>query len=249
MRTGLPDAVRPIKMRDLARCLIISLIPGRQKVIRFMKLQIEKHSESRMKYFKPELYLRYNSRDDADADRADRHWEKAIHAYTEHLRTFSKKMNDRVKDLAENLCLHDARLISSEGYLSALPLLPHFRTWVISLRTNGKIVNLFYLLWGEVAESTAQKKWPFSKLSAHWLYDEVDFEPDSPFLYWHRVLLSDGRVISIPFFDVFVHSFSEQSSETAINSTGRAQPAHTPEPEPTARRVVKMKDREKFGLS
>jgi len=213
-----------------------------------MKLQIEKHTESCMKYFKPELYLQYNSGDDADADRADRHWENAIHAYKDHLSTFSKKMNDRVKELAEKLCLHDAQLISSQGYLSALPLLPHFRTWVISLRTNGKIANLFYLLWGEVGVSTAQKKWPFSKLCTHWLYDEVDFEPDSPFLYWHRILLSDGRVISIPFFDVFVHSFSEQNSETATSSRGKAQPTPTLEPEPNRRRIVRLKEREKFGF-
>ena len=33
---------------------------------------IEKQFDRRMKYFKPELYLRYNSAADADADRADR---------------------------------------------------------------------------------------------------------------------------------------------------------------------------------
>jgi hypothetical protein len=208
----------------------------------------KKRSESRMKYFKPELYLRYNSRDDAVADRADREWEKAIHAYKEHLSMFSERMNDRVKDLAENLRLHDAQLMSSQGYLSALPLRPVFRTWVMSLRSNGKIVNLFYLLWGEVAVSTAQKKWPFSKLWTHSLYDEVDFEPDSPFLYWHRILLSDGRVSSIPFFDVFVHSFSEQNSETAISSRGRAQPTPTSQLEPTRRRSVRREEREKFGI-
>src|SRR6476646_1790579 len=81
-----------------------------------------------MQYFKPELYLRYNSRDDATADRADRDWEKAIHAYEEHLSKFAEEMNDHVKDLAENLCLHDAQLISSQGYVSARPSQPDVRT-------------------------------------------------------------------------------------------------------------------------
>jgi len=213
-----------------------------------MKPQIEKRSESRMKFFKPELYLRYNSRDDAVADRADREWEEAIHAYKQNLNKFSQKMNHHVKDLAENLCFHDAQVLSSQGYLSARPLQSVVRTWFISLRSNGKIVNVLYLLWGEARVSTAQKKWPFSKLCTHWLYDEVDFEPDPPFLYWHRILLSDGRVISIPFFDVLIDSFPEQSSESAISSRGRAQPTPTPEMEPTGRRVVRRKDREKLGF-
>jgi hypothetical protein len=246
MRTVLRDAVRPIKMRDRTHYLIISLIPGRRKVTLFMKPRIEKRSESRMKYFKPELYVRYNSRNDAEADHADREWEKAIHAYREHLTKISKKLNDRVKDLAENICLHDAHLISSQGFDSDLPLLPHIRTWVISLRSKEKMIVLVYLLWREAGVSTAQNKWPFSKLCTLWLYDEVDFEQDSSFLFWHRILLSNGKVISIPFFDVFVHSFSDGNHDAAITSRKSAESA--PTPGPSKRRIVLPKDRHKYGL-
>jgi len=46
-----------------------------------MKHQIEKRPEAMMKFFTPELYIRCNSTDDAEADRADEDWEKAIRDY------------------------------------------------------------------------------------------------------------------------------------------------------------------------
>jgi hypothetical protein len=185
-----------------------------------MRPKGDEQSESPMKFFTPELYLRYNSSDEAVADRADREWEEAIRAYRKHLGKFSKTMNDRVRDLAEKLCLHDAELLFLQQDLTAPPVLPPLRAPIatISLRANGKIVNISYFLRGEVGQSNAGGEWPFSKLRAHWLYDEIDFEPGHFPLYCHRVLLSDGRVVSVPFFDVVVHSFSEQDPQPAINS-------------------------------
>src|SRR5262249_18459556 len=149
------------------------------------------------------------------ADRADREWERAIQAYRKHLQTFASKMNDRVKELAESLRLHDAELLSiqvdsSPGRAPRPPLLPGVAT--VSVKRAGTIVDLFYPLWEEVGESTIPKDWPFSRLHTHWLYDEIDLAESgrSP-RYWHRILLSDGRVISIPFADVIIHSFPEEN--------------------------------------
>jgi hypothetical protein len=173
-----------------------------------------------MGFFKPGLYIRYNSDDDAIADRADQEWERAIRAYKDHLKTFTGKMNERAKDVAESLDLHDAEVLSFQADLPARPLiLPPFSPGVatISLRSGGKFINLFYLLWDEVAESAAPKRWPFSKRQVHWLYDEFDcVEYPWPPLFWHRVLLSDGRVISIPFTDVVVSSFSGESPQAEM---------------------------------
>ena len=47
--------------------------------------------------------------------------------------------------------------------------------------------------------------------AADWLAEAVP-------LYHHRIFLSDGRVVSVPFFDVVVHSFSEQNAQSAIIS-------------------------------
>ena len=75
-----------------------------------------------MRFFKPGLYLRYNSDDDAIADGADREWERAIRAYKEHLATFSAQMNDGVKYVAESLCLHDAEILSFQAEIPIHPL-------------------------------------------------------------------------------------------------------------------------------
>jgi len=177
-----------------------------------------------MRFFTPELYLRYNSADDADADRADEDWERAIREYKDHLSKFSKEMSSRVKDLAENLCLHDAELLSlQEDTLesSGLPIFP-VSVAIVSLKKDSKIVIIIYSLGSKVVQSRPLEEWPFSKLRTHWLYDEIDLEKQRPYLYWHRILLSDGRVISIPFVDVIVQAFSEQNPETAITSLRRA---------------------------
>ena len=76
-----------------------------------------------MRFFTPELYLRYNSLVDAVANRADEDWEKAICDYNKHLAKYAKQMNPRVKYLAEALCLHDAELISLEEHAAVLSAL------------------------------------------------------------------------------------------------------------------------------
>jgi hypothetical protein len=114
-----------------------------------MRLQTEKRSERRMRFFKPGLYMRYNSDDDVTADRADAEWEKAIRAYKKHLETFSAHMNERVKTVAETLCLHDAEILAFQPGVPVHPLFqPPFSPGAatISLQSDGKIVNLFYLL-------------------------------------------------------------------------------------------------------
>jgi hypothetical protein len=216
-----------IVARDQTLCPISNLIRERPEVIRSMKPLIEGPSKVRMKFFKPSLYLRYNSPIDAVADRADHDWERTIRAYQKHLERFSKGMNERVRNLAERLCLHDAELLSfQEEDVSTRPSnKPSFYPGVatLSLKSEGKIVSLIYLLGDEVEESPPPKVWPFSNSRTHWLYDEIDLvDPGKHRLYQHRILLSDGRVISIAFYDVVVHLFSEQDPEPAIISRRRA---------------------------
>jgi hypothetical protein len=190
-----------------------------------------------MKFFTPELYLRYNSPDDAEADRAEEEWERKIREYKSFLVDHSKEMNDRVRSLAESLNLHDAELLSLQEDLptpSPTPFLFPIPIPVatISVKNNGSLTNIIYFLWKEIGESKPLDDWPFSRLRTHWLYDEIAFErrhhypplfwqPHLP-LYWHRILLSDSRVISIPLFDVVVQAFAEQSPETAILTKRRA---------------------------
>jgi hypothetical protein len=178
-----------------------------------------------MRFFTRELYLRFNSPDDAVADRADAEWEEAVSAYHMHLGRVSKTMNDRVRKFAEELCLHDAELLALQEDVATAPTPPPTRTPVaiVSLRGIGRIFSLFYLSWGEIVLSTAPDAWPFSPRRLHWLYDEIDLDPEpSPFhRYYHHVMLSDGREISIPFYDVIVHSFSDKDPQPAIDTRRR----------------------------
>ena len=77
-----------------------------------------------MRFFTRELYLRFNSPDDANADRADAEWEEAVSAYHTHLSRFSETMNDRVRKFAEELCLHDTELLALQEDVVTSPTLP-----------------------------------------------------------------------------------------------------------------------------
>ena len=177
-----------------------------------------------MNYFTPELYRRYNSPDDAEADRADEDWEQALRAYQSRLASLSLVMNERLKELAENVCLHDAEVLSMQEDVPVrtLPTLPPLPFATVSLRQDSQIIHLVYVVWGDVVETSPPEDWPFSTLRTHWLYDEIDLERRDANLYWHRILLSDGRVVAIPFVDVVVQSFFEDRPEAALVSRKRA---------------------------
>jgi len=181
-----------------------------------MKPQIEKPSEQAMKFFKPELFIRFNSADDDEADRADEEWEAAISAYREHLDGLRDQMPSQVKILA-GLCLHDAELLACEQKIEPFfPISPFepFPFWsgiaILSIRKGDEIISLIYALWDRVLEHPPEGEWPFSKLRTHWLYDEVDVSPNQRGMFLHRVLLSDGTTMEIPFLSALIHTFPLQ---------------------------------------
>jgi hypothetical protein len=180
-----------------------------------------------MRFFTPELYLRYNSPDDAVADRADEEWEAALREYMSYLAQHSQDMNERVRELAQNANLHDAELLSVQEDLPESPL--PLRFWplpiaTISVEQDGIITNMVYLLWSEVEQMPPASNWPFSECRKHWLYDEVEVEPQHAHWrrYWHRILWSDGSVMSVPFFDVIIHTFSTEHPEGTVVAKRRA---------------------------
>jgi hypothetical protein len=167
-----------------------------------------------MRFFTPDLYVRFNSSDDEDADRANAAWELALSEYRKHLDGIRDRVPSPVRKLAE-LCFHDAELLACEQTVE-----PHFpfpiepfgmpSLWsamaVVSVKQDDTITSLIYLLWDRLREQPSPDGWPFSKASTHWLYDEVDLAAGHRGGFVHRVLLSDGRVLEIPFVSVFVQS-------------------------------------------
>ena len=161
-----------------------------------------------MKFFTPELCVRFNSSNDEIADRANEEWEAALSAYQQHLASIRDQMPSPAEKLA-GLCLHDAELLACEAAEAWFPL--QLRSAVVSVRQDNQIVSLFYTLWGHIREQPSPEGWPFSKASIHWLYDEVDVESWGTHRLLHRVLLSDGRVLEIPFLTVMIQSLPQSS--------------------------------------
>jgi hypothetical protein len=158
-----------------------------------------------MRFFTPELFVRFNSSADAEADHANQEWEASIQAYRYHLAGILDRMPPQVKKLSE-LCLHDAELLAREPLDQPIPPFPFQpRFEILSLKRGDEIVSLIYLLWESVQACQPPKSWPFSRARTHWLFDEVDVDPSSPGEFFHRILFSDGSVVQIPFVAVWIH--------------------------------------------
>jgi hypothetical protein len=169
-----------------------------------------------MRYFTRQLYLDFNSPDDAVADQADEAWEVALREYHEHLEGIRDRLPSNVVKLAE-LNLHDAEILARAekiqpempfAYLDKLiPVSFWSAVGIVSVRVGDDILLLIYNLWDRIREQPAPDNWRFSRRREHWLYDEVDVagEKRGPFI--HRILLSSGVELEIPFSTVVIHRF------------------------------------------
>ncbi len=147
-----------------------------------------------MKYFTPQRYVAFNSADDSVADRANDDWEQTIAAYRQHLKSVQSRLPIKVRQFATDLCLHDAEYlglskISIPGNAGDLA--------VLSVRHDGQVHVLTYLLVAEPLVSRPVESPVFETDQPHWLYDEFDL--DDAGTVTHRILLSDGRVVSLRF--------------------------------------------------
>lgn len=165
-----------------------------------------------MRFFTPERYVQFNSVDDVVADRADAEWENAVQDYRRHLDGIRDRLSSHGKELTE-LCLHDAQVHTWEKEINPTSNGQWSAVAVMTLQSDHSIVTLIYSLWEQVRETVSPKDWPFSEKRSHWLYDEIDIEPKRRRSYWHRILLSDGRVLAIPFVDVVVHDFAVSAAK------------------------------------
>lgn len=170
-----------------------------------MKPLTEKPPEPVMRFFTPELFLRFNAPADDEADRADEDWEAAIRAYRAHLVGLRDRLPEPVKRLV-GLDLHDAELLAVDQPIDPAAPSAFGGLAVLSVRQGDAVVSLIYTPCGRVRRHPPRGPWPFSGSRAHWLYDEVDVTSAHPDLFLHRVLLSDGSVLEIPFVSALVHS-------------------------------------------
>ena len=173
-----------------------------------------------MKYFTPELYHQFNSFDVDEAERADEAWDRAEAAYKERLARIRVHMPSQVVRLSE-LCLHDALVVSRVEQAEPVGELDFFNgnhpfplpfVWtavaIISVTLGEEVISLIYSLSDHTNTRECPEGWRFSKLQEQWLYDEVDLMNDHRGPFVHRILLSTGITLEIPFMSVIIHRFT-----------------------------------------
>lgn len=174
-----------------------------------MKLRSSRLADPTMRFFTSDRFVRLQSIDDADeADRADDDWERAVRAYSRHLATLRGQLPPDVRRLAK-LCLHDAEFrldptTASRGKPIPIERLVQriYQHVVLALQDESAATTLIYWTDDEPRIAPAPKAWPVSPARPYWLYDEIDVAPAVPGTFLHRILVSDGRTIEIPFASV-----------------------------------------------
>ena len=147
-----------------------------------------------MKFFTPELYVRFNSTNASVANRADADWERALTAYRKHLRSIRLKLPASAVCLANDTCLHDAEYL---GFSKMTMPAMTGDVAMIAVRKDGAVNFLVYVLDSEPLVARPLESDAFDVSQSHWLYDEVDVVGAS--VFQHEILLSDGRVLSVRF--------------------------------------------------
>ena len=176
-----------------------------------MKHPIEKRSDRVMRYFTPELYQQFNSPDDEAADLANAAWERAIRDYRQHLKSIRHKLPPEVQSLAV-LCLHDAEVLGFDEKVQSTVaeskqlggVSPWQSVAILCLRQQETLYVLLYMLSDRTRAHPPVENWQFSGERRHWLYDELDLWTNQRERFLHRILLSDGRVLEIPFLSAIV---------------------------------------------
>ncbi|MBI3469102.1 MAG: hypothetical protein HY000_39360 [Planctomycetes bacterium] len=147
-----------------------------------------------MKYFTPQLYVRFNSRDHEVASRADDEWDRAEAEYMSRLQSFRAEMPESVRFIAFQFCLHDAEFLS---------LVESPESVQVRVRKHDTVYVLDYHPTALAEVSVPCPSDVFSGCYPRWLYEEIDYLQRGK--YSQEILLSDGRVIRIQFDRVEVH--------------------------------------------
>ena len=153
-----------------------------------------------MRYFTSDLVLRLNSSDGKTVDLAMEQWEKAIAAYKKKLHKVQRQLPAHSRPIAD-MSFHDWNVLGVWSNSDADHPSGSFSPAYLVLSHNDEFVILGYLLAGSLQRVDAPKEWSLSKQPVHWLYDELDSAEKAQGSFIHRILLSDGTSLLIPFSD------------------------------------------------
>jgi hypothetical protein len=151
-----------------------------------------------MKYFPPDLYVRFCSRDDEVADQAHAAWEKAQARYEKHLKAIRPALPRGVQKMVENLRLHDAELLA---------LWQGEKNCLLELRLDAPPSDLVFLDYKLTQDPVLEMDVLPAELRSRgtlFLYDEVDVTRPrgKENAYTHSILFGNGLSLRLTFTDV-----------------------------------------------
>lgn len=162
-----------------------------------------------MKFFTPELYVQFNSKNDDVALEAHEEWERCVKRYRRHYKKIEARLPPMFRRFHDEQCLHDADVF-------APAFLPRNAPWngqevvIVAQQINTLFVEyintlaiLQYTITTAPIIETPLASSVFHKGQPNWLYDEVDVVEAG--VYSHEILISDGRVIKVQFSDFTYH--------------------------------------------
>src|SRR5262249_13396364 len=157
--------------------------------------------EKPMKFFTPELFVRFGSADDEVALPAHEEWERVIKRYRRHYKKIEAQLPLRLRKFHDEQCLHDADIL-------APAILPVNAPWngpeavIVAQQINtllpefiNTLAILQYRITADPVIEVPLQSAIFHKTQPIWLYDEVGVV--EPGVFSHEILVSDGRVIKL----------------------------------------------------
>lgn len=158
-----------------------------------------------MRFFTPDLLLRFGSTDDALADAAHEEWENANQKYLKHLERIRPELPRAVRSFLRNFCLHDARLLAlgvGADHLQLSLLLE-----LDSPRNHG--ILLTYDL-SRPPELVKHPELAEPGTPIEWLYDEFDLaRRTAQPAVTHSILFTGGRELRLAFRALRVVAFDK----------------------------------------
>ena len=151
-----------------------------------MKRHTEKPSKRGMRFFTPELYLRFNLGERRRAaDQADEDWERAIRDYRAHMEEIGDQFTSGTAKTGSIFVCNDAELLAwseaIEAARSGPRLMPQTNPRmvgcmraILSLRQGSGASPICSICYGIAfcVSPAILSNWPFSPERKHWLYDE-----------------------------------------------------------------------------
>jgi hypothetical protein len=163
-----------------------------------------------MRYFLPELHVQLNSPDDEVADAAEEAIDRASEEYNRRWAEIKPLMPPTVVRFYEEQFLHDADVFAPARLSATGPspaggevIIVAQQINTLNAPTHDTLIFLHYAVTAEPRIEIPVRSRVFDPVQPIWLFDEFDMV--EPGVFTHSILVSDGRVIVIPFRDFHYH--------------------------------------------